>query len=74
MFFSDFKESRLYPELSATLTYQGFSKWQPYFGLHNTFQTRKSPAYIPSLYAGASFRYKRACMYFELDLVGCEPG
>jgi hypothetical protein len=67
LIFSDFKESRLYPELVTSVAYRLNSRWIPYAALRHTFQTGRAPHYIPSAMAGTSLRRGRMQYFAELQ-------
>lgn len=67
LIFSDFKESRVFPEVTLSAALPLDERWTPYAGLHCTMQTTKQPALIPSVYAGTSWRAGRARIFAEVQ-------
>ena len=67
LIFSDFKESRFYPELVTSVAYRLREKWTPYAALRHTFQPGQSPYYIPSAMTGTSFRSGKMQYFVELQ-------
>jgi len=65
--FSDLSASRAYPEIVLTVARPLGTRWVPFAGFHNTFQVTHSPSYIPSLFAGTSYRAGRLNFYGELQ-------
>jgi hypothetical protein len=64
--FADFRDTRVYPELSATITHVHARKWRPYAGFCNTFQFTRAPHHMLSPYIGTSFAFRKWQPYVEL--------
>ncbi|MBU1920279.1 hypothetical protein KKG66_05500 [bacterium] len=65
--FSDFQETRIYPEVITTLANRESRQVIPFFGVVHTFQTDSKPEYLPSAFAGLAFPYKQSRFVFELQ-------
>jgi hypothetical protein len=72
LLFTDFQESRFYPEAHAALTYRANERWAPYVGFHETFQFNRQPKSIPSVYAGTSYQWGRVRLYGELQWLAAD--
>ncbi len=63
--FSDWRQTRLFPGLAATVARPLGARWVPYGGMRQTFQTTRGPANVPALYAGTTFRVGRTRLLAE---------
>jgi hypothetical protein len=67
LMFSDFNQTRVFPEVTVAVATSSGSRWSTYAGLHSTFQTTKEPVFLPSVFAGTSFRAGRVRLFGELQ-------
>lgn len=65
--FSDFKDTRIYPELITTLANRQSHEVIPFFGVVHTFQTDSKPEYLPSAFVGMAFPYKQSRFVIEFQ-------
>lgn len=65
--FSDFHETRIYPEIVTTLTYNGDPAVKPFFGCVQTFQTDADPKSLQSIVGGLAFPWRHNLLVIEIQ-------
>jgi hypothetical protein len=67
LLFSDFRDTRIYPEIVTSLAYRTESRWTPYVVIHHTLPLTPNANYIPSAMLGTAVKLGALHYFAELD-------